>query len=334
MNQTNKPYRRGRHGALQEARDLVSLLGSLTHEGSTLSANVVAERMGISLDEANKLLTILEMAGSDGLVPLSLYSPADGTLALAFDDGIRGKPIRLTKSETIALNAALNYLNVPSDDPLRIKISQAYGNTHIDVDTVKRTIASSQSSNTRKQFECITRAILNKTYLKMEYQGINDEKPVIRIVFPRYVKHDDRTWFLIADDIRKHVRRTFRIDRMTRCESIDVADIHAPDDAPSHADASVGIHGTHPSEDTCNTSDQTRYVALRFNEAWPLEVFTWPDMTIREKHDHFLIATIPYYGEHSPWLPRQLAACGKSVCCTDARITQLTTDYARKQLQR
>lgn len=311
---------------MQEARDLVSLLGSLTHEGSTLSANVVAERMGISLDEANKLLTILEMAGSDGLVPLSLYAPAEGTLALAFDDGIHGKPVRLTKSETIALNAALNYLNVPSDDPLRIKINQTYGNARIDVDAVKRTIASSQAPNTRKQLDCITGAILNKTYLQLEYEGINDEKPVIRIVFPRYVKHDDRTWFLIADDIRKHARRTFRVDRMTRCESIDVADIPAPDDAPSH--------DTHASVDTCNTSDHVRDVTLRFNDTWPLEVFTWPDMTICEKHDHFLIATIPYYGERSPWLPRQLVACGNSVYCSDARITQLMTDYARRQLQR
>ena len=49
----------GRPGSLDEARELVTLISSLSDAGDSLSADAVAERLGIDAEEAEKLVALV-----------------------------------------------------------------------------------------------------------------------------------------------------------------------------------------------------------------------------------------------------------------------------------
>jgi len=54
----------GRTGGVEEARELVALVATLSDEGATLDAETIATRLGITLDEARKLLSLILTAST------------------------------------------------------------------------------------------------------------------------------------------------------------------------------------------------------------------------------------------------------------------------------
>lgn len=110
----------GRTSNIQEIRELVALAGALTQAGDTITSDAIAARMGISHAEAEHYLKLLLTAGDAEGTYLSLCIPDDESeVTLAFDGGIKGRPLRLTLAETHAVLAALNACGVPEDDELR-----------------------------------------------------------------------------------------------------------------------------------------------------------------------------------------------------------------------
>lgn len=321
---------RGRRGALQETRDLISLLGSLSHEGDTIDVHVISQRMGIPPKEAEKLLTILQTVGVDNNTPLTVYSDADGKLTVAFERGIHGTPLRLNKTETVALNAALNYLHVPADDSLRTKINHSYGARSVNLQDVMRAIYPSDSPVIRSSLSVISKAIATNKVIHLSYKGTKDKTPRMRTILPMYLQRNDISWFLKGMDLDIGSTRTFRLDRITDCNIAEYSDI-----AGITKDVSIhevdGIHHKKESMLATNSSSE-RLVELTFFDEEPLRRFNWPGITFIRKQDGCITATIPYYGDSSPWLPRQLAACAGKVKCEDTKIVSLVREYAARLL--
>lgn len=333
---TTNSKRKGRRGGLQEARELIALLGALAQEGDTVDAAVISKRLGITLSDAQKLMMLLETVGVDTYTPLSLYSNADGTLSVAFNNGIHGAPLRLSKPETVALNAALNYLQIPPEDTLRLKINEALGNQEISIKSIERAIAPAESAPIENNLRTIARAIANQRRLSFYYKGNTDEVPNKRVVIPLYIKHDDNTWLLQANDLRRNAERTFRVDRISSCSTESIP----PDTGANVGDGAqtisadkvqAGIDASESPESTPSTGT-TKLVTLNIFDESVLQEFSWPGLEVVSRDDSCITATIPYYGDHSPWLPRVLAACGRRIHCSDSHINELRRIYAREQI--
>lgn len=328
----NTTKRRGRRNGLEEARDLIGLLGSLSHEGATISEDAIAQRLGVSKSQAHSLMVAIETVGIDINEPLSLYSQENGQLSVAFERGIHGKPARLTTTETVALNAALNYLHVPENDELRMRLNMAYGAANVDYDAVVHAIMPSDSPAIRQTLETISTALVQRRRIRIEYKGINDKVPRGRDVLPSQVRRNDTSWFLDGIDVTLGEPRTFRVDRIHSCTLGPDATPKRSDPAtPATTDRDNTAYYRHPAP-ARSAEQEPRDVTLHIYDPSVLQDFQWPDLHIIESKPACITAVIPYYGAKSPWLPRQLAACGKKVSCTDERINALKIQYARSQL--
>ena len=135
----------GRIGAVDEARELVALVSSLSEAGDALSAEAVAARLGTTPERAEKLIGLVGTSSSSGGIGLPLTLEEDGEATLAFSGGVRGRRLRLTRGETVALSAALERLGVSPDDLLRGRLEAALGAEPVREDLVRRVVGSSSS---------------------------------------------------------------------------------------------------------------------------------------------------------------------------------------------
>ena len=111
---------RGRKGGGERLRQMLVLISALDEAGDTLSVESIRQRLSVSKEDAEKLMSMLvEVAGDEGsYVPLAMSD--DGSeISLAYGDGAKGRAVRLTCAETFAILSALDQMGVPADDPMR-----------------------------------------------------------------------------------------------------------------------------------------------------------------------------------------------------------------------
>ena len=192
------PRRRGRKGGVLEARQLSALIGSLDEEGATISANVVAQRLGCTIAHAKHLLSLLiDASDEENLNRLPLATDDDMSEAVLLFNTIAGRPIRLTLTESVALIAALLLAGVEPQDPLFQKLSQSLSAAIGDAPTV-HVISFGYTSTTGQHSS--------------------------RLVKPGAISHRNGQWYLEGYDLSRAAMRNFRIDRMT---GVTIAKDHA-----------------------------------------------------------------------------------------------------------
>ncbi|MBM6676009.1 WYL domain-containing protein [Olsenella uli] len=300
----------GRPGSLDEARELVALVTSLSDAGDALGADAVAERLGVSEERAEKLLELVLSSASAGGAGLPLAEDGD-LLTLVGADGVRGRRLRLSHAETLALDAALERLGVPGDDPLRETLSGALAAEPVDEGLVRRLMAGERGEKglARTLVAC-GRAIAGRRVLEFAYRKPDGGTTERRRVVPRELRSEDGAWFLDAHDLDRNAERTFRADRMSEVET----GRRAPDGP------------TEPER------PRARTVRLTFEDAALLDLLPWHDLHVTSAPGaRPVVAETPYYG--GMWLPRMLAACGGSARCDDPEVTSLATSYAQQQLE-
>ena len=285
------------HSSGPQTRELVALVGALREEGTILHAPSVASRLGVTVGRARELLALLLTSGTDaGLqLPLGLADDED-ELVLCFSRGVRGRPLRLTRSEAAALDAALDELGLASDDDLRRAAHAAFWPSDLTSDAAARRLAASErvasdtDAETSLRLEACSRALIEGAGLCFAYRATSGERTQRRVV-PRLIRHDAGHWYLDAYDADRHAARTFRLDRMDNLRVTHAPSV--PDDpaAGSHAERSV---------------------RLLFREAHALELLAWPRLEVVQEGKEGVLAEMPYYG--GDWLPLRLAAC-----CADVR---------------
>lgn len=303
----------GRTSNIQEIRELVALVGGLTQAGDTISAAAIAARMGISHADAERLLDLLLTAGDAEGSYLSLCIPDDGSeVTLAFDGGIKGRPLRLTLAETHAVLAALNACGVPEDDALRQKIATSFGRANVTPGTIEHQLEPLASPEEHDALSAISDALIHGKALSFLYQGTKDTEPRLRHVLPQELSQKEDAWYLDAFDLEKQEERCFKIERMGEAH---------PEDAPEHLVCA-------PSR----TKDEDgRMVKLTFLDDRYLSLFAWPGLKISKKARP-TSGRIPYFG--TSWLPRQLAGCAGKVVCRDSEVNEKMHSYAEGLLQK
>ena len=299
----------GRPGALDEARELVTLVSSLSEAGDSLDALGVAQRLGTSVERAQKLLALVLSATAGDEVGRPLVEEG-GSLTLVGAGGLRGRRLRLGPDETLAVAAALERLGVPEEDPLRACIEDSLSVEPLDESLVRRLMAGSEgTSELARALRAVGSALAEERSLSFLYQKPATE-PEPRRVAPARLRCEDGTWYLDGFDLDRRGERTFRMDRMS--------DVLVEGRVSSGEDASRG-------EKTC------RVVRLTFEDASILDLLDWHDLrVVSEPGAEPVVAETPYYG--GMWLPRIVAACGGTARCDDPEVTALAREYARRQL--
>lgn len=298
----------GRTGAVDEARELVALVSSLSEAGDALSAEAVASRLGTTVERAEKLIGLVGTSSASGGIGLPLTLEDDGEATLSFSGGVRGRRLRLTRGEAVALSAALERLGVGPDDPLRGRLETALGSEPVRKDLVRRVIGSRSGTESEKVESC-ARAILERASLSFLYRGAGDARARRRSCVPRAIRAEGDSWYLDAHDLDRGGERTFRLDRMEEVErGPRVA-------APKGREKGAG-----------------REVDVTFDDSHYLDLLPWHGLRVTGTgEDGSVSARIDYYG--GMWLPRMIAACGGAARTTDPEVARLVREYARGLLE-
>lgn len=298
---------KGRPGSTEMTRESVLLLSALCEEGATLSVEGVASRLEIDTGQARFLLDeLLALSlGDDGYLPVT---EEGDSVVLISSRGMRGRPLRLTRSETYALVTALDQAGIPEDDPLRRALADLTAQGVSD-EEVERLLAANGAVSTGRTLTTCNRALVHRHPLAFSYQGSKDPSPRERTVVARGCREEEGLWYLDAIDVETGRRRTFRVDRMVGTHEVE-------------ADGAANSCKEAPDE------AEPRRVEVAFTDPTCLYVLEWPDLEIVSRDGDSVRASIPYYG--GSWLPRHLAACGAGVDVLDEEMRRLVDDIARR----
>lgn len=313
-----KASKKGRAGALNEARELIALLATLDDEGDCIDAAAIAERLGCDEAHAKKLLYLLGSAYTENYIVPLYADDAEKNLVLGnATTGSRGYSLRLSAAETTALLAALEKLGVPEDDPLRERLRSSLLSADASIDrlAVRRMLGGEKTASIPEHVQTCSAAIAGKKALRFLYTKVREQDMHERLVVPQSLEFKEGFWYVNTYDLARGGTRQFKVNRM---EQLKIEEI--PQTAPR--DLPIGEKGQ------AQTMVQLTYTDIRYLK----EYLWWPDLEfLAQNEDGSGTAQIPYL-ENSTWLPRQVAACGGTVTTNNAQVNQLAREYAEAQL--
>ena len=296
----------GRHGALDEARELVALVSSLSEAGDALTVDAVSARLGVAPERARKLLSLVMSSSVGDGAGLPLVEDGEDEISLLLDEGMRGRAVRLTRAEALALAAALDRIGVGRDDPVRLSVEEALFSSPVDENQVERLLGAGRAPSGGTLMTCAS-AIYERRALVFCYRGAQDMGQARRTVLPRGLRSEEDSWYLDAWDLDRRAERTFRLDRMS-----DVEVTPAP---AAGAGAEKGEQAP------------AREVGVTFEDERALSLLPWHGLTVEGRNEEGLVrARVAYYG--GDWLVRILAACGGTATTDDPELAERVRSYA------
>ena len=296
--------RRGRKDGTERVRELVALLGSLSEVGDTISLDAISSRLGISRDEARTMMDIICMASGEETGGLLISSNDDETEYTLQYLNTRGRALRLTTPETMAVLHALDLAGVDEHDELRTRLSEALTSPEVLVDEVRQSLGAPTED---PSLVACAQSQAQQRVLSFHYQGIRDTAPRVRTVLVRRLRLNGEHWHVDAFDTEIEQERTFRIDRMSN--------------------AVLGDQASLPQEEYRKQTE----VRVRFTDIKYLTMFDWPHLRITDQQAGVIRGILPYYDNGSTWLLRRICACCGTLVVEDERIMQDAREYARTQ---
>lgn len=300
----------GRRQSAERIRELVSLLGSFSRTGDSVSLETIAGRLGVSTQEAETMMDIVCQASGEDSGGLLISANDDFTEFTLQYSGIHGMPVRLTQSEAIALVHGLDIAGVADDDPIRGHVRHAYYSTDVDDHEVRRTLGAGQDSLLTFTIQLCAKARATSRMIDFMYRGLADECDKSRCALIRNLRLDENIWYIDAFDLDVLEERIFRLDRMHSVTLGPKGKLPEPDVSRSHA----------------------RRVDVVFTDPFLVTLFEWPGLRITRSSNTVVEGSIPYYGESSDWLPRRIAACAGELVVSDDGIMSLAREYAENTL--
>ena len=289
----------GRLGSALLIRQLMTIASSLTDEGEVLTADQIAQSLGIDYDQARHLIMLMTMSGSESYTYLPVMFDDDYREVFLMQGAQLSAPrLRLTRSESIALSAALDELGIDSDDPLAKKLSSAYAQASFSEQDVRRLLELPNTPSNATLVKTLSQAISHSHVLDFAYQPVTGKATGRRHVIPQRIRRNDDSWYLDAYDLDREAERVFRIDRMS-----DVCEHESSKVIP-----------------TQERRDTKQMVVVRLEDPSYLELFYWEGLQMLARDERGVVVRLPYYG--GSWLPRHLAACGSAVCVSSHELAE------------
>lgn len=299
--------RSGRKNNNERIRELITLLGSLSSMGDSVSLEAICRRLGVTMTEAKDLMNIVCQASTDEFCGLLISSNDDETEFVLQYPAITGKPLRLTDAETIALSHALDAVGIGEDDPLRLKLTTAFLCSKVDSHMVRSALGTKQQ--TQDALYICAQAQSQNREISFDYKGLKDQHPRRRRVRVQRLKTEENVWYADAYDTALQQERTFRIDRMS----------------------SLSLEQTEYVEQPTLQETENR-VGILFTDPRYYYAFDWPNMKVIRITDTTIHGSIAYYGERSTWLIRRICAGNGSIIVEDDCIMKRAQEYAREVL--
>lgn len=308
VQQTIRARRPGRTGSVSVARQLVALATSLTNEGEIITAQNIASTLGVSYDEARHLIALVSLGSGESIDYLPvILSDDDGEVSLMEGAELSARRVRLTRSETIALRAALSELGVDDTDPLVQTLNASYAAPTFSADDIAQSLEAPSSASDSATLRACSQAIVDGNGLSFCYDPVTGGPQSTRRVMPQLVRRGDDCWYLDAFDLDRRGRRVFRIDRMSSLSQI-AAETRMP-----------------------KTGDTTATLVLaHFADERYLDLFHWDGLQLVTRDNSGTTVRIPHYG--GTWLAAHLAACAGTVHVNDRQLARDTQTYARDLL--
>lgn len=305
---TNKS-KAGRTGSVTVVRQLLALAGSLTREGEVITAEDIAGTLGVSYDQARHLIALVSLGSGESIDYLPvIMSDKDDEVALMEGAALSARRVRLTRSETIALSAALAELGVADDDPLVKTLQASYIAPAFSTQDIVRSLEAPSSATDGATLKLCSQAISDGRTLRFAYVPVAGGPTTHRHVLPRSVRRSDDSWYLDAFDLRRGADRVFRIDHMSMVTLQDASSQVAPV-APRQ---------------------EKRLVTLHFSDTRYLDLFHWEGARSVGQGDQGTTVRLPHY--EGTWLARHVAACAGTVTTDDPTLAEQAKAYASRLL--
>lgn len=305
---TVRSQRVGRRNNVERIRELVSLLGSLSRTGDSISLEAISTRLGLSLDEARTMMDIMCQASGEEIGGLLISCNDEETEFTLQYPATTGRPVRLTDAETIAVNHALDVAGIAEDDPLRKRLESSLLSPAIRADDVRRALGA-QSPYHAQMLLC-ARSQVEQRVIHFWYKGLRDAEPRQRHAVVRSLATRDGAWYAKTTDVVLREERTFRCDRMN--------------------DIVLGEIARNQEE---MTQTPTRRVPITFLDRSFFEMMDWPELHVFSDDGRIIHGDISYYGERSTWLIRRICAGNGGIIVEDDELVQHAATWAAQQLE-
>ena len=309
----SKPARQPRTApadAIMKVRQLIALASSLTQEGEVITASQVAQALSVSHEQARHLIMLVTMGSGESFDYLPLVIDDDYQEVFLMEGARLNVPrLRLTRSETLALSAALAELGVSPDDPLARTLANTYAAPAFSGDDVASSLGLTGLTCDVADLRRCSQAIANGRGLSFTYRPVVGTQSSRRSVVPLLVRRNEDNWYLDAFDLTRQDSRVFRIDRMS-----DIEEIERP----------ATLRHTPAKHDE-------RMVIVRFDDPLYLDVFHWEGLEVLGQRKGSTVARLPLYG--GSWLARHLVACGDTVTVDDEELAAQMDEIARSLKQ-
>ena len=284
---------RGRIGSITLSRQLITLASSLTREGRVITARDIASNLGVDDAYARRLIALVAMGSGESYdyLPVVLNDDED-EVSLMEGAALDVRRVRLTRSETIALQAALVELGVGQDDPLAKTLIEAYGAPSFSLEDIARTLETPPAHADVGTLRSCSQAISAGNGLVFHYRPVCGGAGSERFVQPQLVSRNDDNWYLHAYDLQRADDRVFRLDHMSALREVPLTDAQRREPQP-------------------RTQTDAPLVTLRFADPRYLELFHWNRLEVVAHDERGITCRLPLFG--GTWLARHIIACGGTV---------------------
>lgn len=200
------------------ALDLVPYL--LEHQG--ISTRELADVFGVSEKQINEDLVLIHMCGLPGYTPLELIDMyyEDGYVTVS-DPQSLNKPRKMNRSEMTSLLVSLDLMATLRSDEIasEIAILQEKLRTSLQVENPIVVIQDASASPFLKNLED---AISKSAPVRIIYLSGSKDERTERIILPLELYIDNKATYLSAWCQKSNADRTFRLDRIISCETVDL----------------------------------------------------------------------------------------------------------------
>ena len=323
---TSRATGAGRPGGTTKARRLVALIGALSEQGDLVDAEVVAARLGCSLDEAREMLSLLfDASDAEGALRLPLVADDSYAHARLGFATTRGHPVRLTRDETLAVLAALSRIGASPDDALVSHLIASLAAPSVRPDEIEAALATSRtrlSPVDRATLTTCSQALADAADLRFSYTDTRGEKS-LRTLTPDHLYTEDGYWYLRGFDHTRAAGRTFRIDRMDDAEAVS-PELWPTDDRTA-AGTDADAHNAAADAHDAITTPAAAEACIRVLDDTVLDLFAWPQARIVRTRTATYVVARDFGGV---WLPRRLAACAGMTEVYDETLASRIQSYS------